>query len=114
MCCWSCLYGDFVCLRVRMHDCEYVCLYGGCVVFVCVPCHFYMVIVRLCMDACMFVCVFVWWLCCVCMCIWLCLNSDCLCLRECIHVCERVRLYKHVVVFVCVSGNVCMVVVCVC
>ena len=47
-----------------------------------------------CMGVCMFVivCVLVWWLCCVCMCLWRHLYGDC-------------------VVFVCVSGYVCMVIV---
>ena len=38
---------------------------------------------------------------------------DCGCLRGCIHVCECVCLYGDCVVFVCASGNVCMVIVCV-
>ena len=46
--------------------------------------------------------------------IWPCLYGDCGCLRSCIHVCQCVRLYCDVVVFVCVSGDVCMVIVCVC
>ena len=32
-------------------------------------------------------------------------------LRVCMHVCECVRLYGDCVVFVCVSGHICMVVV---
>ena len=39
------------------------------------------------------------------------LYSDCVCLRDCTHVCERVCLYVGCVAFVLVSGNVCMVIV---
>ena len=55
MCLWPCLYGDCVCLRVCMHVCECVCLYCGCVVFVCVPGHVCMVIVDVYVGVCMFV-----------------------------------------------------------
>ena len=59
-------------------------------------------------------CVLVWRLCCVCMRIWRCLYGDCLCLRGRMHICECACLYGDCVVFVCVPGHVCMVVVCVC
>ena len=68
------MYGDCVCLRGCMHVRECVCLYGGCVAFVCVSGNVCMVIVRACMGASMFVGV------CVCVC-----------------------LYGVCVVFVCVS-----------
>ena len=54
------------------------------------------------------------WLCCVCKRFWLCLYSDCWCLRGCMHVCACVLLYADCVVFVCVSGHVCKVIVCAC
>ena len=40
-----------VCMFVRVR----VCLYGGCVVFVCVSSHVFMVIVGVCIVVCMFV-----------------------------------------------------------
>ena len=67
---------------------------------------------RTCMHVC--ACVLVWWLCCVCMRFWPCSYGNCVCLRGCIHVCGCVCLHCGCVVFVCVSGNVCMVFVRVC
>ena len=55
MCIRPCLYGDRVRLRVCMYVCECVCLYGGCVVFVCVLSHACMVIVGACVAISMFV-----------------------------------------------------------
>ena len=37
----------------------------------------------------------------------------CVCLRDCMHVCECARLYGECVVFARVSDNICMVIVCV-
>ena len=48
------------------------------------------------------------------MCILLCLFGDRVCLRECINVCECVRLNGGRFVFVCVSGHVYIVTVCDC
>ena len=45
------------------------------------------------------------------MCLLPCLYGDCVCLHVCMHVCECVWLYGDCVVFVLVSGNVCMVIV---
>ena len=39
---------------------------------------------------------------------------DCVCLRVCMHVCDRMRLYGNCVAFVCVSGHVYMVIACAC
>ena len=39
VCLWLCLYGDCLCLQDCMHNFECVCLYCGCVVFVCVSGH---------------------------------------------------------------------------
>ena len=47
-------------------------------------------------------------------CIWPCLYVGCMCLRLCLHICECVCLCGGCVVFVCVSGHVCMVTVGVC
>ena len=52
---WPCLYGDCGCLRGCVHVCECMCLYGECIVFVCVSGHVCMMIVVVCMCACMFV-----------------------------------------------------------
>ena len=38
----------------------------------------------------------------------------CVCLRVCMHVCDCVCVYGGCVVFVRVSGHVCMVIVCAC
>ena len=46
------------------------------------------------------------------MCLLSCLYGDCLGLHQCINVCDCVRLYCDCVVFVCVPGHVCMVIVC--
>ena len=42
-----------------------------------------------------------------------CLYGGCVCLRGCMHVCECVCWYGDCVVFVCVSGHVCIIIVCV-
>ena len=42
------------------------------------------------------------------------LYGDCVTLRNCLHVCECVTLSCGCVVFVCVFGHVCMVIVAVC
>ena len=55
MCFLQCLCTDCVCLRVCMHVCECVCVFGDCVVFVCVSGHVCMVIVCVCICVCMFV-----------------------------------------------------------
>ena len=78
--------------------CLWPCLYSDCVVL-CV-CMF----VNVCLycDVVVFVCVSGNVFC-----------GDCVCLRECMHVCECVCLYCECVVFVCVSCHVSMVIVCV-
>ena len=48
------------------------------------------------------------------MCLLQCLYGDCVCLNWCMRVWERVCLSGGCVVFVCVSGHVCLVIVCVC
>ena len=53
-----------------MHVCECVCLYCGCVVFVCVSCHVCMVVVCVRFGVCMFVGM------CACMVIVLCLYES--------------------------------------
>ena len=50
----------------------------------------------------------------VCVCLLRCLYGDCVCLHVCMQICECVRLHGDCVVFVCVSGYVCMVLVGVC
>ena len=62
ICVWPCLYVDCGCLHLCMHVSECVCLYGDCVVFVCISGHVYMVIVGVCVGACIVinVCVRVW------------------------------------------------------
>ena len=75
-----------MCLRDCMHVCECACLYGDCVVFVCVPDHVCMAIVGVCVS--------------VCMCVGVCLYGDCV-VFVCVsgHVC---------IVIVCVCLNVYM------
>ena len=92
-----------------------MCLYADCVVFVCVSVNVCVVIVCVCVGVCMFVNV------CACMLVVLCLYVSLamfvwwLCVFAWVDdVCECVRLYIDCVVFVCVSGNVYVVIVCVC
>ena len=112
MCLWRCLYGGCWCLRLCMHVCECACLYGVCVVLVCVSCHVCILIV--CVFAC--VCMFVRVCACVvfvlCLYVSLALYGGGWRLHGCMHVCECVCLYGGNVVFVCVSGHCCMVIVC--
>ena len=72
MCLWQCLHCDCVCvcLRRRIHVCDNVCLYDGCVVFVCVPGHVCMAIAGYCVNGFMFVNA------CACMVIVLCLYAS--------------------------------------
>ena len=67
MCILPCLSGDCACLPECIHVCECVCLYGGCVAFVCASGHVCIVIVCACVGVFMFVPV------CACMVIVLCL-----------------------------------------
>ena len=46
--------------------------------------------------------------------LWSCVYGDCVCLRGYMHICECVCLYGACVVFVFVSGHVCIVIVGVC
>ena len=69
MCLWPCLYGDCVCLRRCVYVCDCVCLYCGCVVFVCVSGNVCIMIVGVCVGVCMLVNVCV----CACMVVVLCL-----------------------------------------
>ena len=57
MCLWSCLYGDcvYVCAGVCMFVSVCVCLYGKCVVFICVSGNDCMMVVGVCVCVCMFV-----------------------------------------------------------
>ena len=45
------------------------------------------------------------------MCLWPCLYGDCVCLRGRMQVCDCACVYCDCIVFVCVSGHVCMVIV---
>ena len=103
-----------VCLRGCMLNSRCVCLYGCCVVFVCVSGHVCMVSVCLPGRIHVCECALVWRLCCVCMWFWPCLYGDCVWLNWCMCVCARVCLYGDRVVFVCVSGHACMATVCAC
>ena len=99
-----------VCMFVNVCACKLIVLwlYASLAIFV------WRMLVFACVYACLWLCVLVCWLCCVCMCIWPCLYGDCLCLPVRMHVCGCACVQCGCVVFVCVSGHVCMVIVRVC
>ena len=80
LCLLQCLCCDCV-LRGYMHVCECVCVYGWCVVFVCVSGHVCNVIACVYVGVCMFVGV------CACMVIVLCLYASPAVLVWCLCVC---------------------------
>ena len=108
-----CLYGDCVCAWLHAYVWMCVCLYCDSVVFACVSGHVCMVVVCVCLGVCVFVNVCVCVVIVLCLCLWQCLCGGCQCLRGRMHVCDNVCLHGECVLFVRVSGNVCIVLVCV-